>query len=446
MILRIFIYALLTILTSFYFFPFEFTFLPGVNTKMMMAVLGLAFLAINLVKTKSFEIRREFLILNILALSVGLVSLATMVYNHTPDDSYLTYIVSVWVWCSAAYAVLNLIYIVHGKVTFRLITNYIIAVCVAQTTLAFSMQFIPFLKNFVDSFLAGEGFMGKNEGRLYGVGAALDPSGLRFACVLTLTMNMAIRSLSEKNAQKWLYIIAYGIILVFGNIMSRTTVVGVAMSIVLLGVELLKKRKKKKEDESEKRHKKIGAFGILKRLIAVILVVVPVLFFLYNSNSVVRQNLRFGFEGFFALAEEGHWHTTSSDGLENHWKFPEDLDSWIIGDGYIASTLIDDNYIGTEYEGFYMGTDIGYCRFIFYFGIAGTLIMISVFVFLAIYCARNHPHQKFLFFLLLCVNLIGWCKVSSDVIMVFLPYILFCSTDIDESSSFNNEKAPQLPL
>ena len=30
-----------TVLTSMYFFPFEFFFLPGVNTKMMMAVLGL---------------------------------------------------------------------------------------------------------------------------------------------------------------------------------------------------------------------------------------------------------------------------------------------------------------------------------------------------------------------------------------------------------------------
>ena len=34
------------VVTSFYFFPFEFTFLPGVNTKMAMAGLGLVIFGI----------------------------------------------------------------------------------------------------------------------------------------------------------------------------------------------------------------------------------------------------------------------------------------------------------------------------------------------------------------------------------------------------------------
>lgn len=435
MIVRILIYMLLTVFTSFYFFPFEFTFIPGINTKMMMAVVGLGFLVFNMINKKRKEMSREFIILNLLACVVGIVSLISMVYNGTPDNSYMTYIVSVWVWCSAAYAVLNMIHIVHGKLTFRLICNYIIAVCVIQTTLAFSMQFIPALKAFVDSFLAGTGFMGKNEERLYGVGAALDPSGLRFACVLTLTMYMAIHSPSEKKWLSWVYIAAYGIILVLGNMMSRTTIVGVAISLLLLVTELSRgDRTQKDSDEPDY----MGASVIMKRLLAIILIITPVFVTLYNTNKTVRDNLRFGFEGFFALVEDGHWHTTSSDGLESHWVFPETLEAWIIGDGYIASTDIDENYIGVEYAGYYKGTDIGYCRFLFYFGIVGTLAMILFFIYLAGYCAHNHPEQRLLFMLILLINLIGWLKVSSDVIMVFLPYIFFNSTDLDEDSWFTN--------
>lgn len=431
MIVRIIIYMLLTVFTSFYFFPFEFTFIPGINTKMMMAVAGLGFLVFNMINRTRKEMSRDFVMMNLIACAVGIASLITMVYNGTPDDSYLTYIVSVWVWCSAAYAVLNMIYLVHGKVTFRLVCNYIIAVCVAQTTLAFTMQFVPVLKHFVDSFLAGDGFMGKNEDRLYGIGAALDPSGLRFACVLTLIMYLAINSESKHRLQTWLYLLAYGIILVFGNMMSRTTIVGVVISIIILILEISKRNNSYDEDEVKD---VIGASGIIKRLTTIVIIAVPLFVVLYNTNEAVRTNLRFGFEGFFALVEDGHWHTSSSDNLEGHWILPETLETWIIGDGHIASTTIDKNYIGTEYYGFYKGTDIGYCRFLLYFGIVGTLIMILFFVHLTIYCIHNHPEQRMLFFLILCINLIGWCKVSSDVIMVFLPFILFSSTDIDEDS------------
>ena len=38
------------VVTSFYFFLFEFTFLPGVNTKMAMAGLGLVIFGIQLGK------------------------------------------------------------------------------------------------------------------------------------------------------------------------------------------------------------------------------------------------------------------------------------------------------------------------------------------------------------------------------------------------------------
>ena len=46
------LYTLALVVLSFYFFPFEFTFMPGMNTKMAMAGIGLAVLAIQFAKKR----------------------------------------------------------------------------------------------------------------------------------------------------------------------------------------------------------------------------------------------------------------------------------------------------------------------------------------------------------------------------------------------------------
>lgn len=65
--------ALLAILTSFYFFPFEFTFLPGINTKMAMAGLGLVLLLVQLAQRQDSIINRDVFHLSLIAGGVSLI-------------------------------------------------------------------------------------------------------------------------------------------------------------------------------------------------------------------------------------------------------------------------------------------------------------------------------------------------------------------------------------
>lgn len=45
---------------------------------------------------------------------------------------------------------------------------------------------------------------------------------------------------------------------------------------------------------------------------------------------------------------------------------PENTRTWIIGDGYCGDPNNDPYYIGPQPKGgYYMGTDVGYMRFIF---------------------------------------------------------------------------------
>ena len=141
--------VLTTILTSFYFFPFEFVFLPGINTKMAMAGVGLVWFIFNIAKGRKGNVDKDFFVLSLIALSLSLFSLIAMIYNNTQDGSFLTYFVSMWVWLGGAYMAINVMRKVHGYISVELVCNYLIAVCVAQCVLAYSMRIVPSLKNFI---------------------------------------------------------------------------------------------------------------------------------------------------------------------------------------------------------------------------------------------------------------------------------------------------------
>lgn len=418
--MKIVLVILTTILTSFYFFPFEFVFLPGINTKMVMAGVGLVWFMFNMAKGRTGEINREFVILSLIAFLLSIFSLITMVYNNTPDGSFLTYFVSMFVWLGGAYTAINVIKQVHGHVSVELVCNYLILVCVIQCLLAYSMTLIPGLKQFVDGFLGGEeAFMGKAGDRLYGIGAALDVAGLRFSAVMVIIAFMAISPIANKS-KTLLYVIAFIVITIIGNMMARTTTVGVIIALSYWMVNGI----------INKKNQHVATLG--KYLIIILIMVVPLVVFQYNVNPIFKTNIRFAFEGFFSIAETGKWSTSSNDILFNHMiVFPQTIKTWLIGDGYGANPSWDPYYIGPSYHGFYMGTDIGYLRFLFYFGIFGLIALVSLISYAAGICVRRFQGYRTMFLLILVVNLIVWFKVSTDIFMVFAIFLCISPKDND---------------
>ena len=413
--------VLTTILTSFYFFPFEFVFLPGINTKMAMAGVGLVWFVFNIAKGRKGNVDKDFFVLSLIALSLSLFSLIAMIYNNTQDGSFLTYFVSMWVWLGGAYTAVNVMKKVHGYISVELVCNYLITVCVIQCVLAYSMSILPTLKNFIDSFLGGEdAFMGKAEGRLYGIGAALDVAGQRFSAVLVMLAFLTYKRPNNKNVVTLLYVMAFFIIAVVGNMMARTATVGVSIALLFwITYGLMNKTRDN-----------VMRFWRLFGLVA--LFVIPIIVFMYNSDPAFREKLRFGFEGFFSLAETGKWMTRSNDILiENMIVFPETIKTWLIGDGYGANPEGDPYYIGPDYHGFYMGTDIGYLRFLFYFGIFGLIVLVSLICYTAGVCMRRFQKYRLMFLLILAVNLIVWFKVSTDIFMVFALFLCISQEDND---------------
>lgn len=417
------------ILTSFYFFPFEFSFLPAANTKMILAAFGPVLLALSYAKNRNTTMDRNFFVLSVMACIVSLCGFLAVTYNETPDYSYVTYIVSMWVWLSGAYVVVRIIEKVHGHISLPLLCNYLIAVCTAQCIVAFSMSLYTPLKNFVDGFLASSGFMGTVEDRIYGIGASLDVAGMRFAAMLVIIVWLCLYTKEKQSTAALLcYSIAFCVISTFGNMIGRSTVIGVAMALVLIVLRLFFP----KTDETSSNTRRFFAI-----FVCFVAVAVAVLVFYYNVNTTIRTNLRFAFEGFFSIAEKGHWETNSNNILKNMVVFPDNVKTWIIGDGYMENPRSTDIYFtGKSFHGFYMSTDIGYLRFIFYFGVLGLLAFSAYMVEVARCCIKKFPHYTYLFLLLLLANFVFWFKVSSDLFLLFALFLVLpaeAETDKDEA-------------
>lgn len=410
------IQVLLTLVfTSFFFFPFYFTFLPTVNTKMMMAALGGFLLLVKLARSGSAQIDKGIFSVSLWAILVSLASLISMVLNNTPDDSYLGYVVSMWVWLAAAYFVVSAIKFTHGSVTIERVCVYLITVGVLQCFLAIAVDTIPVVKTFIDSILAGEGFMGKNETRLYGLGCALDVAGTRFSALLVMIAFLLPKAAQKEKSGLYmtLLLVAFCVLVGIGSIIGRTTVVGAVLALLYMFYTFLFKNNI--PDDIRKK--------LMRWVVGGMFVGIVVAVGLYNFSPQWQKYFQFGFEGFFSLAETGRWEVHSNSQLAAQFLLPDNAWTWIIGDGYIASTTIDPYYIGKAWTGFYKGTDVGYSRFLFYFGLIGLVTFSLFFVKVCQICANRIKEYKYMFVIFLLINFIVWFKVSTDIFVVFAPFL-----------------------
>ena len=410
------------VLVSCYIFPFEFTFLPGVNTKMMMAAVSLCVLAVQLARGRSAKVDKSFFILSVIALLVSLICYTAVTINGTNDYTYATYIISMWVWLGGAYVAVSALKKVHGYLSIRLICDYLIAVCVLQCTIALLIDASPIVKSIVDRYIMGFDFVDINRlsssKRLYGIGAALDVAGTRFCVVLimiaTITVNL-YRTASTKYLP--IYLCAFIFIAVVGNMIARTTTVGLLLAIVYWLVVPIPNSAKNK---------------VLLWMAALLIWFIPYLVHLYNVNLDFKSQISFAFEGFFSLAESGKWDVASNNNLKNMIVFPESLKTWIIGDGYMENPWVTDPYyVGPTYSGYYRATDIGYLRFIFYFGFPGLLLFMFFFFKIAQICTERFPSYKLMFWFILIVNYIIWLKVATDIFVIFALFLCISKEDND---------------
>lgn len=413
--MRLIKHILLGVIVSMYFFSFGFTFLPEqINTKLIFAVLGVCLAAFRVIQDGSVEINSRLIVAICFAVIFSAIGFFSMDYNYSSDSSYATYIISFSIWLFAGYFVIVCIRAMHDKVDFVLLTHYLVAVCVAQCVLALIIDNSSIVKTVVDRYIdQGQTFLNDIE-RLYGIGASLDNAGVRFSIVLLMLAAVLINNwkVQKDTTVLFLLLIAFLIIFTIGNIIARTTSVGGGLALVYLffgtGVwRFLVKRE---------------LIKLYLVFVLCLLVVVFLAVYLYKTNVVFYDYMRFAFEGFFNWAEKGEWKTSSTDRLNSvMWIWPDadDYKTWLIG-----KATFDDWHA--------VGTDIGYCRFVFYNGLLGLSTFSLFFVYNAWACSQLLPGYALFFLFLLILGFVIWLKVATDL---FLIYALFYNIGSRERST-----------
>ena len=380
---------------------------------MILAVIGIGAFGWESLYNNAIKVSWHVIISVLLTILFSLWCYVSVVANGGGDNTYARYWASFAAWLGSAYAVCYFIRKLDGNLDLETLVFYLSATCVIQCILAWMIDSFPALQRWVSTYIVqGEEFYQKVN-RWYGIGAALDTAGVRFSAVLVLMAH--IMTTDDKVAgTPWValfYFPAFIFIVIIGSIIARTTWVGAMLALGYMIISYLRVQHGSIQKEQ---------LTFWTMLIGYVVVAVLISTWLYNTNPDFRQNLRFGFEGFFNWAETGVFRTDSTDKLNSiMWVWPKDTRSWIIGTGLF------DNWV--------YGTDIGYCRFTLYCGLIGMALFSLFFIYNGIAINYIYDNVALLSLFLIALTFIIWFKVATDIFFVYA--LMFCLAPSSQQTS-----------
>ena len=413
------------LIMSFYFHPVFFTAYPVYNTKVMLAVLGGGMLVFNTIRTKDYAFSKGLLYALMIAGLFALVNCISLIINDSDDYSYTSYPASALVWIMGAYGAITFIRWTHKKVTIELVVRYLAGGAAFHSILSQLIDRNESVKNFITSIFFVSSDMEEMR-RLYSFGVGLDPSGVRFAVILIMIAGVLTLSRVVKKSIGLMvfYFLCFVIISVLGNIISRTTTVGMGLGLFVFAISTGLYKFVIKVS----RIKIMRVFGIM------LAIGIPIVVYYYNVNPSFQDQIEYGFEGFFSLFESGEFQTSSTDELSTMWVWPQDTQTWLIGSGLFLSKSSDFTYF----------SDIGYCRFIFYSGLIGFTVFGLYFVYNAIHFATRYPRYRYIFFLMIVVTFVVWSKVATDIFQLYALFYAFTDEEELYASLDEEEDTKQL--
>lgn len=150
--------------------------------------------------------------------------------------------------------------------------------------------------------------------------------------------------------------------------------------------------------------------------------------YLFASNE---QLVSWAFELFINFGDGGKLESESTNQLKDMYIFPSDLKTWLFGDG---KTVNDSG-------GFYMGSDVGYIRSIFYWGIIGTCIYLYIQYYMVRMATINNFNKQFRVFLyfLFIFFLVYWLKDLFSIEKYICLLIMVQAMSNRKNQSKNNE-------
>lgn len=351
------------IIFFFYLYSIEFIGVPlNLGTRVILGLIGLIVYLVN--NKKINYINKNYIYLYVFLIIISLYSLISIVYNRSYDiEFFLKYPISIIIILSSSYYVKKIIINKYKEKTFEKVIEIFINAVVIQIIISLIMFTTPIVRDFLTNIQVNSEYelAVLNESinyRLNGFGARFFGAGIvnGFALIFIATL------LKKTNKDtKTLYLtIKFIFIFIFGMAIARTTIIGFILSLVVLFYpqKTLSITKIKTQ------------FKFIFFIITIpILVFILLLILFPNSLEKLQSNFEFGFELILNSINSKSFETESTNQMLNMYIWPSTFKTYLIGDGLYTDPVT---------KKYYMGTDIGYLRLIYYFGIIG---LISYFIF-----------------------------------------------------------------
>jgi hypothetical protein len=386
----------------FYLYAVQFKGVP-VTTRILFAVAGFIILLFSIAKqadeSKDIFISKGLIRYLIVFAALVAISIFSLVVNNTRDIEFVKYPLSLIFILLAGYFLHFTIKKLNGEINYTLILNYIVAAVFVQAVISLVSFAVPVLSDTLQNIqnisdLDVTKLQETASLRLNGFGSTFFGAGIINGFAL---ISIAALIRQKNNAQRRIVILSFAFITILslGTMMARTTLVGgiLAVFFLLLPTKTFNKKMIKA---------KTKFFGYI--LLLPVLLIAMIFTFFPSFSNTLQTAASFGFEMFINYSETGEFSTASTNALKTMYVFPDNPQTYFIGDGqyYIKP--------GDPSSGYYKSTDVGYLRLIYYFGIPGLLIYLALQYTAVINALKTCPSDKtfriyiLLVFLLCIIN------------------------------------------
>ncbi len=199
--------------------------------------------------------------------------------------------------------------------------------------------------------------MGGISRRFMGVGSQFFSGSIKYGVAFFTLLVLPYIHQSRLTKNRFIYGLALLLISIGGLLTGRTFFVAIALGIFMILLIEVK-----------------TVISFIKVNARILWVIVGSLIGMYILATLFigaeRLNLIIGwaFEFFVNFAQGGSFESSSTNELKTMYKFPDTIKTWLIGDGRMQG----------DGGGYYMKSDVGYVRLIFYFGAVATAFFIVV--------------------------------------------------------------------
>lgn len=409
--LKILQYSILQILVFFYLYPTLFKFVPGViSTRILIGIIGFIFFFVTQYKAvfnpESYKLKKDKIILLVFLLIIPLYTLFSIYINQTSDFAFIIHSFSILL-IYFAYLFLKIFSnSIVKNIDLFFVSNLIINSILIQLCIALLMYIIPAFSSFINNIqVIDDADLDRIskilEFRLVGLGTKFFGAGILNAFALILVAyNIREKTLNYISILK--YTLVFIFILLVGMMMSRTTLIGGLIGLLIIITPI----------------NKSNGFvfnNTLKFLISLftipIILALIIIIFVPSVSKQFQTLFNFGFEIFINYFETGSATSESTEDLKTMYILPTDLKTYIIGDGKF-------NEVGGSY---YMGTDVSYLRLLFYLGIPGLILFLS---FQLYFIKISFSKNKLLIFSISFLFLLLSFKGFTDIFFVVLLFNL----------------------